>query len=121
MNEYADTPERSEIAEETDTEQLLDWHEDALDLLDTLKAQLSAWKVAGCVDPAPGWSMRAQSKAGYAATTLKRIERRMIALGMDLPLTVEREEREQIRHLTMTVKKLRYECISAGIDISHIK
>lgn len=114
-------PTREEIEDERDIGLLYEWHEDVLDVLDHIKAQIAAWKLTGEVDPSPDWALRVQSKAGFAGATLKRIERRLITLGAELPLTVEREEREMILKLRHAVKLLRHKCEEAGIDVSHIK
>lgn len=118
---YDELPEREEIERERDLEELYAWHEDALDTLDNIKAQLAAWKMTGCIEPSTGWVMRVQTKAGHVGATLKRIERRIIRVGGELPLTVDREEREKIMRLQRVVKLLRHKCEEAGIDVSYIK
>lgn len=113
-------PTRDEIEEEKDHEELMFWHEETLDLLDDLKSQLHAYRLAGA-EPSPGWSVRVQRKASTVGLTLRRIERRMISLNANLPLTVDREEREQIRRLSILVSKLRQECKQAGVNVDHIQ
>lgn len=117
----ADLPLRADIGEESDPATLAEWHEDAIDMVDALKSQLSAHKEAGASDPYEGWRNRVQTKLGYAATTVRRIERRMVTLGYELPLTVAREERERIVSLLYAVRRLRGLCDDAGIDHSHIR
>ena len=114
-------PTREEIEDKRDIGLLYEWHEDVLDVLDHIKAQIAAWKLTGEVDPSPDWALRVQSKAVLAGATIRRIERRLIALGADLPLTVEREEREMILKLRSTVRQLRQACAEAGVNVSHIK
>ena len=110
MNEYHDElPTLDEIRKTDDLDTLADWHEDAVDLLDSLKAQLSAARLVGALNAEyEGWIHRTGAKAGYAGSTLRRIERRILALGGPLPLTVEREEREQIAKLKRRVSSLEH-------------
>jgi len=119
MNEF-ELPTRDEIEEETNLEELMFWHEDTLDLLDHLKSQLHVYKLTG-IELSPGWTNKIQIKAANVAVTLKRIERRMIRLNAELPLTVDREEREKIRRLNFIISKLRHECKQAGVNVDHIK
>lgn len=108
---------REDIFEENDIVTLCDWHEDVLDLYDRLKAQLNAHNLVNdCEDAEYAWAMRVKTKAGHAGAALRRIERRMIQLNIPLPLTVDREERDRIRHLQGVVRFLRKLCDSHGID-----
>ena len=118
MKEYNDPlPERDEIADETDMEVLLEWHAESVDLLDSLKSQLTAAKLVGNINPDyEAWAFRAGAKAGYAGTTLRRIERRIVTLGGELPLTVDREERDTIGRLKRRVSILEYLLRKNGID-----
>jgi hypothetical protein len=118
MSEDPDSlPSREEIHRETSTATLFEWHEDTLDLFDILKAQLAAYNmITDHEDEEYAWAMRAKTKAGYAGVTIRRIERRMIQLNIPLPLTVDREERDRIRHLQGVVRFLRKLCDSRGID-----
>ena len=110
-------PSREEIQQETDAATLNAWHEDALDLLDTVKAQLAAHNLIDQhEDEDYDWAIRAKGKAGYVGTALRRMERRMIQIDMPLPLTVDRKEREQIRHLISLVGYLQRLCESNGIE-----
>ena len=118
MSEDPDNlPSREEIQQEKDIATLCEWHEDTLDLFDTLKAQLAAYNlITEYEDDEYAWAMRAKTKAGYAGVTLRRIERRMIQLNLPLPLTVDRDERDRIRHLQGVIRFLRKLCDSHGID-----
>lgn len=110
-------PERDEIAKETNVLTLSLWHDDAVDMLDRLKAQLTAHNmIDDHSDEDYSWANRVKLKAGYAGTALRRIERRLILLGLPLPLTVDRKERERIRYLEERIGFLKTLCISHGID-----
>ena len=117
INDPDTMPTREEIHGENDVATLRDWHEDVLDLYDRLKAQLNAHNlVHDCEDEEYAWAMRVKTKAGHAGAALRRIERRMIQLNIPLPLTVDREERDRIRHLQGVIRFLRKLCDSHGID-----
>jgi hypothetical protein len=80
-------PKREEIQTQTDLVTLNEWHEEAIDLLDTLKAQLAAYNLLDQHDDEDyEWAIRVKGKAGYAGTALRRIERRMVQLDAPLPL-----------------------------------
>lgn len=114
-----DMPSREDIQQTTDVATLCEWHEDALDLFDRLKAQLAAHNMIDeYEDEDYAWAMRVKTKAGYAGSTLRRIERRMIQLNVPLPLTVDRDERDRIRYLQGVIRFLRKLCESHGIDHS---
>ena len=118
MNEDPDhLPSREQIRWEMSPAKLSEWHEETLDLFDILKSQLDAYNlIKEYEDEEYAWAMRARTKAGYAGVTLRRVERRMIELNMPLPLTVDREERDRIRHLQGVVRFLRKLCDTRGID-----
>jgi hypothetical protein len=104
-------PERSEIEQETSTKVLVDWHDNAIDLLDSLKAQIAAHILFGVYDDDDeAWAFRAKTKAGYVGTALRRIERRMVQVGLELPLTVGRKERERMHYLEGVVGFLQRLC-----------
>jgi hypothetical protein len=114
--EHDSLPEREDIHQENSIKTLCEWHENALDLLDSLKAQIAAYNLFEDHDDEDyGWAARAQSKVGYAGTTLRRVERRMIELGLDLPLTVDKKERQRIRFLEGLVGFLQRLCESNGV------
>lgn len=116
-----DLPSREEIEAERDPRVLYAWHDNAVDLFDNIKSQLEAWKLAGKVDASPDWSARAQIKAGFAGSTIRRIERQMVRLNVELPLTVDFDDRQRIVRLLRTIKRLRQVCAEAGLDVSDIK
>lgn len=109
--EHDAMPERSEIEQETSTKVLVDWHDNAIDLLDSLKAQIAAHILFGVYDDDDeAWAFRAKTKAGYVGTALRRIERRMVQIGLELPLTVGRKERERMHYLEGVVGFLQRLC-----------
>jgi hypothetical protein len=109
--EHDAMPERSEIEQETSTKVLVDWHDNAIDLLDSLKAQIAAHILFGVYDDDDeAWAFRAKTKAGYVGTALRRIERRMVQVGLELPLTVGRKERERMHYLEGVVGFLQRLC-----------
>jgi len=118
MNIEHDTmPDREEIQQETSAKVLLDWHENAVDLYDNLKAQVAAHNLfddhsSDDVD----WAIRAKSKAGFVGASLRRIERRMVEIGLELPLTMDRKERQRIRHLEGVASFLQRLCDKNGIE-----
>jgi len=115
--EHIELPEHTEIADTSDFATLMHWHEEAAELFDNIKAQLHAYTLTGNItDDDEDWAIRARSKVGYAGATLRRIERRIVALGGDLPLTVDREERELIGKLKHRVRLLEYLLRSNGIS-----
>ena len=100
-------PEREDITTTSDLATLMHWYEETLDVFDSVKSQLHAFTITGSItDDDDEWAIRARSKVGYAKSTLRRIERRIISLGGPLPLTVEREERELINTLRHRVRVL---------------
>jgi hypothetical protein len=110
-------PDRFAIRRETRIKILCDWHEDALDLFDKIKAQISVHNLIEDHDEESyEWADRAKLKAAYAGTALRRIERRMIELGLDLPLTVDRHERNRIRFLEGLANFLQRLCDDHGIE-----
>ena len=110
-------PSREAIQQQTNAETLNAWHEEAIDLMDTVKAQLEAHNLIDQhEDEDYDWAMRAKGKAGYVGTALRRIERRMVQIGVPLPLTVDRKERDQIRHLSNLVSYLQRICDKNGIE-----
>jgi hypothetical protein len=110
-------PKREEIQTQTDLVTLNEWHEEAIDLLDTLKAQLAAYNLLDQHDDEDyEWAIRVKGKAGYAGTALRRIERRMVQLDAPLPLTVDRKERELINHLNGIVGFLQRLCEKNDIE-----
>lgn len=115
-------PERDEVAKETNVLTLSLWHDDAVDMLDRLKSQLTAHNmIDDHSDEDYSWANRVKLKAGYAGTALRRIERRLITLGLPLPLTVDRAERERIKYLEDRVGFLKTLCIDNGINPSPFK
>lgn len=109
-------PERADIERERDPKVLKGWHTDALDLFEKIKAQIDAHNLFGDHDDDEyAWASRARMKAGYAGTALRRIERRMLDLDLELPLTVDRRERHRIRYLENLAVKLQRICDEAGI------
>ena len=110
--EHDAMPEREKIEQETNTKTLMDWHDNAIDLLDSLKAQVAAHNLFEGYDDEDddGWAFRAKTKAGYVGTALRRIERRMVEVGLDLPLTVGRKERERMHYLEGIVGFLQRLC-----------
>jgi hypothetical protein len=115
--EHDALPEREAIHQETDIEVLRDWHENALDLFDSLKSQIAAFNMFEYHDDEDyDWATRAQSKVGYAGTTLRRIERRIVEIGLDLPITVDRKERQRIRSLENLVGFLQRLCERNNIE-----
>lgn len=117
FSDNQDLPQREEIDSVDNLELLMEWHEDVLDLFDSIKAQLQAYKMTGRDDEEhESWTIRAGAKAAYAGTTLRRIERRIVRLGGPLPLTVDREEREQIGKLKYRIRALEHLLNKNGID-----
>jgi hypothetical protein len=123
MSLYRDIlPEREEIHEETNTETLLYWHEDATDMFEMLKERLAAYNMAtDRTDDERNWAIRAKGKIAYAGTVVRRIERRMLELSMDLPMTVsrkerQREERDRIEYLEGLAILLQRLCRENGIE-----
>jgi hypothetical protein len=116
-SEYEAFPERKEIEQETSAEVLCEWYNEASDLLDNIKAQIAAHNLFVYHDEEScEWASRARSKAGYAGTALRRIERRMIKIGLELPLNVDRKERQRIRFLEGLVGFLQRLCERNDIE-----
>ena len=110
-------PDRFDIRRETSIKTLCDWHEDALDLFDKIKSQIVVHNLIEDHDDEDyDWASRAKLKAAYAGTALRRIERRMIEMGLDLPLTVDRHERHRIRFLEGLANYLQRLCDDNGIE-----
>lgn len=108
-----------EIMAEDDLALLLEWHECAMDVLDNIKARISAAAMAGASGSQhEDWVRRASSKAGFAGSAVRRIERRIVSLGGDLPLTVERSERERIGRLQARVRALEAFLRKNGFEVT---
>lgn len=115
--EHEALPDRGEIQQETDAEVLSDWHENAIDLLDNIKSQIAAYNLfEEHNEDSDSWAIRTQAKAGYVGTALRRIERRMVEIGLELPLTVGRKERDRIRFLEGLANFLQRLCDRNEID-----
>lgn len=111
-------PEREKIQQETDAKVLMEWHDNAIDLLDSLKSQVAAHNLFEDYEDEDddAWAFRAKTKAGYVGTALRRIERRMVEVGLDLPLTVGRKERQRMRYLEGLISFLQRLCDKNGIE-----
>ena len=115
--DYEALPERGEIQQETNPEVLTEWHENILDLLDNIKSQVAAYNLFDFHDEdEDSWAIRTRANAGYVGTALRQIERRMVEVGLELPLTVGRKERDRIRFLQGLVNFLQRLCDRNEID-----
>lgn len=100
-------PPRHEIALSEDAAALRQWHGQAYDLEDQVQAQIKSNQVAEIVNPE--WLKRAAGALAVAQMAMKRIERRLIELGEDPPLTRNGYERNEIRKLRGQVRALKAE------------
>jgi len=117
MNDYPELPERDQINGTTDLDTLMMWHEDAVEVFDSIKAQLSTFKITGPLNDEDAlWAIRARTKANFAGATVRRVERQIVALGGPLPLTVDREERERLGKLGHRVRVLEHLLEKHGIS-----
>lgn len=90
-DEDFDTPDIgiSDIACCVDADQLRLWLEELRDDKSDIECQIGAAKLSGQFDV--GWMDRARSALGFAAMGVKRVERRMLALGLDPAPAVSRD------------------------------
>lgn len=90
-DEDYDTPDITirDIAACIDPGQLRDWLETLRDDKGDIECQIGAAKLSGQFDA--GWMDRARSALGFAAMGVKRVERRMLALGLDPTPAVARD------------------------------
>jgi hypothetical protein len=82
-------------------------HSDLLDIYDDVRSAVDNCRFAGTADEA--WLRRAAGKMTWCQVAMKRIERRLLALGHEHPITRDGKEREIIRVLRNENKQLRYE------------
>jgi hypothetical protein len=112
-----DLPERHAIQQETSEATLLQWHDEIVDLFDVMKSQIAAHNmIEDHSDEDYDWADRAKVRVAYVGTALRRVERRMVALGYTLPVTVARAERDYIRYLSGLVGFLQRLCDSHDIE-----
>jgi hypothetical protein len=102
-----DLAERSEIASCSDALLLAVWHADAYDLHDDIVARIEMHRLAG--SEKRDWLHRAATKGAHAKVAMKRIERRMLELGLEPPLTRNGHERNIIRQLKDEIRALKQE------------
>lgn len=95
------------------------WHTDAQDILDSIKAQVEMNDLLE-IDEGDSWAIRARDKATYARIAMKRIERRLLDMGHDLPPSSDSALAEQLRRVKGTVARLHDLCTKNGIDSRHI-
>lgn len=90
-DEDYDTPDITirDIAACIDPGQLRDWLETLRDDKGDIECQIGAAKLSGQFDA--GWMDRARSALGFAAMGVKRVERRMLSLGLDPAPAVARD------------------------------
>lgn len=76
------TAEQIRDCEDEDT--LLDWHDELMDLFDSVISHL---EVRGNLPTTkPDWIIRAADKASMIRTNLRRVERQLRNCGFDLPI-----------------------------------
>lgn len=95
------------------------WHADAQDILDSIKAQVEMNDLLE-IDEGDNWAIRARDKATYARIGMKRIERRLLELGCDLPASSDSALAEQLRRVKGAVNRLHALCERNGVDSRHI-
>lgn len=72
-----------EIRDCDDEDQLLDWHDDLMDLNDSLLAALEIRASLAITDRV--WTIRTSDKAVAVQTNLRRVERQLVNCGFELP------------------------------------
>ena len=76
---------------------LLDWHDAAYDRYDETKVQYNMNRLAGQLTPA--WEHGARGNLAQMDMLMRRIERRLSALGFAVPLTRRTKRNDMIRNL----------------------
>lgn len=83
INTPADRLSRDQILDCEDEDTLLEWHDDLIDLYDSLRSHL---EVRGPLRVASDdWMIRAADKASSVKTNLRRVERQLVNCGFELP------------------------------------
>jgi hypothetical protein len=72
-----------EIRDCDNEDELLDWHDELMDLNDSLTSQLTVRAPLATTDRA--WVIRTADKAAAIQTNLRRVERQIVNLGYELP------------------------------------
>jgi hypothetical protein len=72
-----------EIRDCENEDELLDWHDELMDLNDSLTSQLAVRAPLATTDRA--WVIRTSDKAAAIQTNLRRVERQIVNLGYELP------------------------------------
>ena len=98
-------PQRAEVEACGDHALLLSWHAECYDVADMTRSQLDARLSSETAEE--DWLIRASDMLSIVMTTARRIERRIAALGHDLPVTRDSAEQATIRRLKRLVKDLR--------------
>ncbi len=110
-------PKKEDILAGDGADQEDDWHSDAQDIIDGIKAQVEMNDLLD-VGEDDDWAIRARDKATYARVALKRVERRLIELGDDLPPYAQQST--EVKALKGCIARLRGLLNKHGIDSSHI-
>lgn len=63
---------------------LLEWHEELIDLWDSVRSHLEVRNGLTCTSN--DWLVRAADKAAAAKTNLRRVERQLLSCGFPLPI-----------------------------------
>ena len=90
-----------------DRQKMLEWHREAYDIADEIKCKMEASKYSQETDSS--WLHRATGKLSVCLMVMRWVDRRLSELGLELPATVDRYERETIRQLREEVSTLRRE------------
>ncbi|MDE1919050.1 MAG: hypothetical protein KGH96_23680 [Sphingomonadales bacterium] len=96
-----------DVVGNTSEAQLHGWHFAVCNMSDDIKSQIEARTHSGEADPA--WLRKASGKVAIGRTIMRLIDRRLTALGMQLPPDVERHERRLLYEMKAELRDARRE------------
>ncbi len=114
-----DIPRRDEIEDNSDAAELREWHEECIDMADVILSQIESRRAAGTADP--DWLIRVSDKLTFAKMATRRIERRLVELGREPPITRDTAENRRIGRLVRDNKELRKALAAAGVSDPTVK
>lgn len=110
---HFEAPRREDVEDCKNVETLLAWHTECYEVADSARSQIEARNLSGTADQ--DWLYRASDKLAIVMTCARRIERRLAALGADMPTTRDNAEQRTIRRLRGQIKDLRKALRDAGV------
>ena len=114
MIDRGDTlPTRAEIEAMTDAAALALLYRDLVETIETIKAQIYGFRVAGTAEPA--WLHRVGKKTGFLRMCSRWAELRMIALALPVPYLPSDPRQEELRRAAEVIRRLHRALDDAGV------